>query len=101
MDRKVSILCSNPLASCSQSRLCKKTRIVFMPMPSAHPSSRSMVVGSKVSVCHISSSLMAFDGRKLDPTSQGCWVYHALASLSVHLPCCAVSEGQNVESARH
>jgi len=41
------------------------------PSDWAQPSSRSMVSGSKVSACHISSSLMAVLGMKLQPTSQG------------------------------
>ena len=45
--------------------------MVFMPMLSAHPSSRSIVVGSNVSACHISSSLIAVDGRKFAPTGHG------------------------------
>ena len=39
--------------------------MLFMPMPSAHPSSRSIVLASNVSACHISSWLMAVLGRKL------------------------------------
>src|ERR1035438_5923525 len=83
MVRNVSTRCSKALGSCSQTRLWRKTRMVFMPMPSAHPSSRSRVVGSKLSACHISNSLMAVEGRKLAPTGQGCWAYQALAFASV------------------
>src|ERR1035438_3760069 len=87
MVRKVSMRCWKPFGSCSQSRLCRKTRMVFIPMPSAQPSSRSMVTGSKVSACHISSSLIAVEGRKLAPTGQGCRPYHALACASVQRSC--------------
>ena len=45
----------NPAASCCHSRLCRNTRTVFMPIPAVHPSSRSMVAGSKVSAWNISS----------------------------------------------
>src|ERR1035437_9890894 len=79
--------CWKPFASWSQSRLCRKTRMVFMPMLSAQPNSRSMVVGSKVSACHISSSLIAVDGRKLAPTGHGSLAYQALAWSSVHRSC--------------
>jgi hypothetical protein len=50
-----------------------------MPMLSANPSSRSMVAGSNVSACHISSWLMAVLGMKLHPTGQGCPRYQSLA----------------------
>ena len=60
---------SNAFGSCSQTRLCRNTRIVFIPMLSAHPSSRSIVVGSYVSACHISNSLIAVEGKKFAPTT--------------------------------
>ena len=52
--------------------------MVFMPMASAQPSSRSMVRSSNVSACHISSSLIAVDGRKSAPTGQGCRAYQVV-----------------------
>ncbi len=58
--------------------------MVFMPRPSAQVSSRSMVGRSKVSACHISSSLMAVLGMKLLPTSQGCFAYQSLACWGDH-----------------
>ena len=51
-----------PAASWSQSRSCRKTRIVFMPIASAQPSSRSISSGAKVASCHISSWLIAEAG---------------------------------------
>src|SRR5882724_5732025 len=53
--------------------------MVFMPTPSAHPSSRSMVGRSNVSACHISNSLMAVLGMKLLPTRNGWRVYQSFA----------------------
>ena len=38
-----------------------------MPISAAQPSSRSIVLGSKVSACHISSWLIEFDGMKFIP----------------------------------
>src|SRR5258708_1546862 len=58
-------------------------------MPCAQPSSRSMVALSKVSFCHISNSLMAVLGIKLQPTGQGCILYQALAFSAVHTCCWA------------
>src|SRR5579871_860324 len=69
----------NPAGSCFHARLCKNTRIVFMPMFCAHPSSRSIVAKSNVSACHISNSLIAVDGMKLLPTSHGCDSYQSFA----------------------
>ena len=40
----------------------RKTRTLLKPSSSAHPSSRSIVTGSKVSACHISSWLIAVLG---------------------------------------
>ena len=68
-----------PAGSCCHARLCRNTRMVLNPMPSAQPSSRSMVVGSKVAACHISSWLMAVLGAKLAPLIQGCARYQAWA----------------------
>src|ERR1035438_3426153 len=93
--------CSKPLGSCSQARLWRKTRMVFMPMPSAQPSSRSMVAVSKVSGCHISSWLMEVEGRKLAPTGQTWWAYHALAWSSVHREFCVRSGTSEVNSKQH
>src|SRR5580704_600890 len=73
-----------PVGSCFQARLWRKTRMVFIPRPSAQVSSRSMVGRSKVSACHISSSLMAVLGMKLLPTSQGWFAYQSLACWGVH-----------------
>ena len=55
--------------------------MVFMPIPWAKPSSLSMVRVSNVSACHISSWLMAVEGVKLAPTSQGWWAYQVLAFM--------------------
>ena len=44
--------------------------VMFMPIAAAHVSSRSIVLISKVSACHISSWLPAVDGEKLQPTLQ-------------------------------
>src|SRR5438067_1168088 len=64
--------------------------MVFRPRSSAQPSSRSSVLGSKVSSCHISNWLTALLGMKLQPTSHGCFWYHALAaSLDQRAGCCA------------
>src|SRR5258708_32949486 len=62
--------------------------MVFIPMPSAQPNSRSIVAGSKVSACHISNSLLAVEGKKFPPTGHGCLAYQAFASVSVQR-CCA------------
>src|ERR1017187_2391226 len=79
--------------------------MVFMPIASAQPSSRSMVAGSKVSACHISNSLTAVEGRKSAPTGQGCCVYQALACASVQrsrVPdgCCALRQETTVNNNR-
>src|SRR3982751_3473020 len=58
--------------------------MLVKPRSCAQPSSRSIVLGSNVSACHISSWLMAVLGPKLDPTSQGCLAYQALACSGVH-----------------
>ena len=58
--------------SLSQNWSWRKTRMVFMPMESAIPSSLSMSAGLKVAAWNISSSLMASEGTKLAPTSHGC-----------------------------
>ena len=62
MVRNWSIRFLKPSGSCCQSRSWRETRIVFMPSPSAQPSSRSILLGSKVSACHISSALIALAG---------------------------------------
>src|ERR1019366_3935727 len=98
MVRNVSMRCWNPFGSCSQRRLCRNTRMVFMPIPSAQPSSRSIVVGSKVSACHISNSLLAVDGKKFAPTGHACFAYQSLTCCSVQridcpLPCCPSRAG--------
>jgi hypothetical protein len=43
-------------------RSCRKTRMLVMPMDCAQPNSLSMVEGSKLASCHISSWLMALAG---------------------------------------
>src|SRR5579862_1715649 len=78
-----------PSESSCQSRLCRKTRMVFIPNDSAHPSSRSIVGRSKVSACHISNSLTAVLGMKLLPMSHGCWEYQSFACFTGHLPSAA------------
>jgi hypothetical protein len=50
------------------------------------PSSLSIVARSNVSACHISSSLIAFAGMSLLPTSHGCFAYHSLAFASDQRP---------------
>ena len=45
-----------------------------------------MVAGSKVSCCHISMSLTAVLGRKLQPASQGCSRYQVQARSALHCP---------------
>ena len=65
---------------------------MFMPRPSAQTSSFSICCGSKVSACHISSSLIAFAGRKLLPTSHGWRLYQSFACDSLQrdeFPCAA------------
>ena len=52
---------------------------MLKPSDSAHPSSRSMVRGSNVAACHISSWLIAVLGMKLLPTSQPVESAHARA----------------------
>ena len=49
--------------------------------PVDHP--KSICLGSKVSACHISSSLMAVAGIQLAPTSQGWRLYQSRAACSV------------------
>src|SRR6266700_4180709 len=71
--------------------------MVFMPSFSAQPNSRSISLGSKVSACHISSSFTASEGRKLEPTSHGCWLYHWLACSSVHFVSCPETERRNMQ----
>src|SRR5690349_6607168 len=71
IERKRSIRFWNVDESWSHNRLCRNTRMVFMPSCSAHPNSRSISPGSNVSACHISSSFTAFDGTKLAPTRNG------------------------------
>src|SRR5579859_6890500 len=51
-----------PAASSCHSRSCRKTRMVFIPMSSAHPSSLSICAASKLCACHISSWLIASEG---------------------------------------
>jgi len=51
--------------------------MMLKPMSEAQPSSRSMVAGSKLCACHISSWLIAVEGMKLQPTSHGCLSYQA------------------------
>ena len=51
-----------PVASCFHARSCRNTRMVFMPRSSAHFNSVAIQIGSKVSCCHISSSLIAVAG---------------------------------------
>src|SRR5207248_10059463 len=82
----LSAICKNfsmrsrkPFESCCHRRLWRKTRMVFIPIDSAQPSSRSVVAGSNVSACHISSSLIAVLGMKLLPTSHDCEEYHWFA----------------------
>src|SRR5512132_1820576 len=58
--------------------------MVFIPKLSAQPNSRSILLGSNESACHISSSLIALAGLKLLPTSQGCFSYQSFACCSVH-----------------
>src|SRR5438552_14180238 len=72
--------------------------MVFIPMPSAQPSSRSIVAGSNVSACHISNSLLAVEGRKFPPTGHGCLAYQAFASVSVQR-CCAPRVGSATKRA--
>src|ERR1019366_1637922 len=57
--RNGSMRLRKPGASCCHSRSWRKTRMVFMPMASAQPSSLSICAGSKVDSCHISNSLIA------------------------------------------
>ena len=64
--------------------------MVFIPIASAQPSSLSISCGSKVSACHISSWLMASEGMKLLPTSQGCFGYHSLAFSGDQRDFCAL-----------
>ena len=45
-----------------------------------------MVFGSNVSSCHISTSLTAVLGRKLQPTSQGWLSYHCQAFAAGQRP---------------
>src|SRR3569833_202662 len=45
-----------------------------------------MVAGSQVSACQVSNWLIAELGVKLQPTSQGCFAYHAFACSTVHWP---------------
>src|SRR6266536_1578962 len=82
----------NAFESSCQTRLCKKTRMVFIPSDSAQPSSRSIVAMSKVSFCHISSSFIAMLGIKLLPTSHGCDEYQRVARSVDHFPAPAVEE---------
>jgi len=56
-----------------------------MPSAAAHPSSRWIVAGSNVAAWNISSWFEAVDGRKLQPTSQGCCRYHRWAWLGSHV----------------
>ena len=60
--RNRSIRVRNPGASCSQSRWWRKTRTLLKPRSSAQPSSQSIIIGSNVSACHISSWLIAVLG---------------------------------------
>src|SRR5690606_25091745 len=57
-----------------------------MPRSAAHPSSLSIVSGSKVSSSHISNWLMAVAGVYFGPTSQPCSACQALASSAVQMP---------------
>src|SRR5688572_10570496 len=75
-----------PCGSCSYARSCRNTRIELNPSPLAQPSSRSIVGRSKVSACHISSWLMAVEGLKFAPASQGFFAYHSFARWADH--CC-------------
>src|SRR6516162_2466084 len=84
MSRNWSTRFLKPSGSACQARSCRNTRNVFMPRSAAQPSSRSMVFGSNVSACHISSWLIAVLGMKLQPTSHGCFLYHALACSALH-----------------
>src|ERR1700744_3619829 len=77
--RNLSMRPRKPAGSCFHARLCRNTRIVFMPMFCAQPSSRSIVARSNVSAFHILSLWCAVDGMKLLPTSQGCAAYQSLA----------------------
>src|SRR6185312_9299847 len=61
------------------------------PMDSAYPSSRSMVAGSNVCSCHISSWLTAVLGIKSEPRSQPFEAYQALARSGVHTGRCAAA----------
>src|SRR5690242_5454871 len=79
MERNWAMRFLNPCGSCFQATLCRNTRIVLNPMLSAQPNSRSMVVGSNVSACHISSWLIAVLGTKLAPVIHLCWLYHCVA----------------------
>ena len=63
MPRNSSNRFLNPSASCCQSKSWRNTRIVFIPMPAAQPSSVWIRLGSNVSACHISSSLIALAVR--------------------------------------
>src|ERR1017187_6083872 len=79
MARNCSIRSRKPRLSCCQSRLCRNTRMLVKPSDCAQPSSRSIVAGSNVSACHISSWLIAELGVKLQPTSQLFSAYQTLA----------------------
>src|SRR5579864_7395146 len=94
--RNSSMRFLKPAASSCHSKSCRKTRMVFIPMSSAQPSSLSICAASKLWACHISSWLIASSGIELLPTSHGCCSYHALALSAVQRDVCA---GRKLESA--
>src|SRR5664279_3246041 len=76
---------------------CRNTRTEVNPSDCAQPSSRSIVFGSQVSACQNSSWLMAVLGVKLQPTSQGCLAYQALAWSGVQWARGAPGRGAGVQ----
>src|SRR5262249_41967417 len=97
--RYLSMRSLNPEASCSHGMLCKNTRTLFMPMLWAKPSSRSIVAGSNVSACHISSWLIAVLGMKLQPTIHGCCSYQRLAFSADQRGAAAADEATSIRTA--
>src|ERR1039458_8328767 len=91
MSRNSSMRLRKPYEPCCQSKLRKSTWTRVEPICGAQPSSPSMVTGSNVSACHISSWLIAVPGVKLQPTIQRCCAYHSLA-LSVDHGDCASAD---------
>ncbi len=74
----------NRSPSTSHSRSCRNSRMEFIPIPAAQPSSRSIVAGSNVAACHSSNWFDAVDGVKLQPTSQPTRSRHSSARTGVH-----------------